>query len=329
MTRRASFWTPVVVRTIPLLVLAIASAGLVSAGPASATTRLETPTNARALNAGSGKAVITWDGIYGATKFRVTYGTSSTFTSGSGAVAIETTGPKTHLVLTGLKAGTTYYFHLRALSSDSRLASSYTSTKSFKTLADGSLSDFGIMSYNILCADYCVESSRHNIDTFPWLKRRARLVSDISSSRLVDIIGLQEAGGYVATGWNCRTSPTSCSTPIKLTPDGTDGAYDRFCSVADCPGRVEGGKFGGTPRQIDDVMRFLPGFGITAIAGDPNAKETGFSYLRIMWRTATFDLVREGTTFDIDGDQYEAKLNWHRKAYWAVLRQKSTGRDYF
>lgn len=315
---------------------AVVAATLVSesVGPAAASAKkLAQPSKVKIVNAGSGKAVVSWQGSYGGSSYRVRYGKAKSLSTKSGAKWTQTSAGDAYLVLTKLKAGTKYYVAVRALAAKGSKAhkkSSYTSAVSFKTVASRELHDFGVMSYNMLCADYCVETARHNIDTFPWLKRRARVVDNIKSAANVDIIGMQEAGGYVATGWNCRyLSSKACAMPAKFAPDGVHGAYDRFCSVAQCPTRVPDGLFNGTPRQIDDIMRFLPDFGITDIAGDPNAKETGFSYLRIMWRKSTFDLVHQGSWFDIDGDAYEAKVNWHRKAYWAVLRQKSTGQKYF
>lgn len=267
---------------------------------------------------GDDQALATWERPSGARRFTVQVGEGRTFTSATRTLSTRKDEP--FLVIDALEPSTTYVARARVGSGPWSRARTFTTT--------GPRADFGVMTYNLLCADYCVEGRRHNRQTFPWLQRRARIVNDLRASTNVDIIGLQEAGGYVATGWNCRYR-RSCSTPKKLTPDGKDHAYDRFCTAKQCPTRVPGGRFGGAPRQIDDIMRQLPEFGITQIAGNPNREESGYSYLRIMWRTSTFELTRAGSLIDIDGRRYEKKVHWHRKAYWAILTHRATGRSYF
>ena len=272
---------------------------------------------------GDDQAVVTWQRPVGARRFSVQVSSSRTFAPAT-TRTLSTRRDEHFMVVSSLTPSTRYVVRVRATGSR---AGGWTSTRTFTTSPPSD--DFGVMTYNLLCADYCVEGARHTRRTFPWLQRRARVVNDLRATTNVDIVGLQEAGGYVATGWNCRTRTRGCSTPQKKTPHGKGHAYDRFCTKRQCPTRVPGGRFGGTPRQIDDVMRRLPEFGITPIAGNPNRKEDGSSYLRIMWRTATFDLTRAGSVVDIDGDRYERRLRWHRKAYWAVLTQRSTGQSYF
>lgn len=290
--------------------------------PAASAAAPSRPRNVTVERIGDDQAVVTWERPRGAKRFLVQVSTSRSFSPAT-TRTLSTRRDEHFLVVGGLTPRTRHHVRVRAASPR---ASAWTSTRSVTTSAP--TDDFGVMTYNLLCADYCVEGKRHTRQTFPWLQRRARVVSDLRASTNVDVIGLQEAGGYVATGWNCRIKNT-CGTPRKKTPNGKDHAYDRFCTPRQCPTRVPGGRFGGTPRQIDDVMRHLPEYGITPIAGNPNREENGFSYLRIMWRTATFDLTQPGSIIDIDGRAYEKKLRWHRKAYWAVLTQRSTGRSYF
>jgi hypothetical protein len=272
---------------------------------------------------GDDQAVVTWERPSGAKRFTVQVSSGRTFTAAT-TRTVSTRRDEPFAVVGSLAPRTTYLVRARAAGSRT---SSWTTARRFTTAAPAQ--DFGVMTYNLLCADYCVGGKRHNRQTFPWLQRRARVVNDLRASTNVDVIGLQEAGGYVTTGWNCRFTRGACGTPKKYAPNGKDQAYDRFCNRRQCPTRVPGGRFGGAPRQIDDIMRHLPEFGITAIPGNPNRKETGYSYLRIMWRTATFDLTRAGSVIDIDGPRYEKRLRWHRKAYWAILTQKSTGQSYF
>ncbi|MET0448072.1 MAG: fibronectin type III domain-containing protein [Aeromicrobium sp.] len=280
------------------------------------------PRDLTARTIGDDQAVVTWQRPPGARRFAVQVSTSRSFAAGT-TRTLSTRRDEHFLVIRSLAPGTRYVVRVRTTGSR---PSAWTTVRSFTTTAPSD--DFGVMTYNLLCADYCVEGKRHTSQTFPWLKRRARVVNDLRASSNVDVVGLQEAGGYVATGWNCRTR-RPCGTPAKLAPDGEDQAYDRFCTRRQCPTRVKGGRYGGTPRQIDDIMRRLPEFGITPIAGDPNRRENGSSYLRIMWRTSTFELTRAGSIIDIDGRRYEKKVRWHRKAYWAILTQRSTGQSYF
>lgn len=267
---------------------------------------------------GDDQALATWERPPGAKRFTIQVSKGRSFTAGTRTLSTRKDEP--FLVIGSLEPSTTYVARARAGSGK------WTSPRRFTTT--GPRQDFGVMTYNLLCADYCVEGKRHTGQTFPWLKRRARVVNDLRASTNVDVIGLQEAGGYVTTGWNCRYR-RSCGTPKKLTPNGKDHAYDRFCSTKQCPTRVPRGRFGGAPRQIDDIMRYLPEFGITQIAGNPNRDENGYSYLRIMWRNSTFELTREGSLIDIDGRRYEKKVRWHRKAYWAILTHRATGQSYF
>ncbi len=272
---------------------------------------------ARAL--GDDQALATWERPASANRFMVQVSTSRSFAAEE-TRTLSTRRDEHFLVIDSLNPSTTYVARARAASGK------WASTQTFTTTAPRD--DFGVMTYNLLCADYCVEGKRHTKQTFPWLQRRARIVNDLRATSNVDIVGLQEAGGYVATGWNCRTR-RACGTPKKLTPNGKDHAYDRFCTARQCPTRAPGGRFGGAPRQIDDVMRHLPEFGITKISGNPNREESGYSYLRIMWRASTFELTREGSLIDIDGRTYEKKVRWHRKAYWAILTHRATGQSYF
>lgn len=302
------------VRSVLVIVLLVAGT---SWSPAAASTASPRAFTARAI--GDDQALTTWQRPPDARRFTVQVSTSRSFAPAT-TRTLSTRKDEPFLVIGSLTPSTTYVARARAGSGR------WTSTRTFTTT--GPRHDFGVMTYNLLCADYCVEGKRHNRQTFPWLQRRARVVNDLRASTNVDIIGLQEAGGYVATGWNCRYR-RSCGTPKKLTPNGKDHAYDRFCSAKQCPTRVPGGRFGGAPRQIDDIMRYLPEFGITQIAGNPNREESGFSYLRIMWRTSTFELTRAGSIIDIDGRRYEKKVRWHRKAYWAILTHRTTGQSYF
>lgn len=272
---------------------------------------------------GDDQAVVTWERPQGARRFTVQVSTDASFARAT-TRTLSTRRDEHFLVIGSLAPGTRYVVRARAAGAR---PSAWTTSRAVTTTAPAD--DFGVMTYNLLCADYCVEGKRHTSQTFPWLQRRARVVNDLRASTNVDVIGLQEAGGYVATGWNCRTIHGYCGTPAKLAPNGKDEAYDRFCTYRQCPTRVRGGRYHGTPRQIDDVMRYLPEFGITPIAGNPHRKETGYSYLRIMWRTSTFELTRAGSLIDIDGRRYEKKLRWHRKAYWAILTQRATGQSYF
>ncbi|MCW2841014.1 MAG: endonuclease/exonuclease/phosphatase family protein [Aeromicrobium sp.] len=310
-----------VVAAIVLATTLLMTAVLVADGAASAAT-----TRPRAVaveTVGDDQALVTWQRPHGARRFSVQVSASASFT-GSTTRTLSTRRDEHFVVVGSLVPRTTYFVRVRAAGSR---PSSWTTARRVTTAAPAA--DFGVMTYNLLCADYCVGGKRHNRQTFPWLERRGRVVNDLRASTNVDVVGLQEAGGYVTTGWNCRFTRGACSTPKKFAPNGKDHAYDRFCSRRRCPTRVPGGRFGGTPRQIDDVMRYLPEFGITPIVGNPNRKESGYSYVRIMWRTSTFELTRAGSLIDIDGPQYEKKLRWHRRAYWAVLTQRATGRSYF
>jgi endonuclease/exonuclease/phosphatase family metal-dependent hydrolase len=306
---------------LPSVIVAMLLLVVTLASPSTAASYQPRALEVRAI--GDDQAVVTWQRPVGARQFSVQVSTSGSFSPGT-TRTLTTRRDEHFLVIDALRSGTRYVVRARAIGSR---ASSWTTARTVTTTAPSE--DFGVMTYNLLCADYCVEGKRHTRATFPWLQRRARVVGDLRATTNVDLIGLQEAGGYVATGWSCRIRKASCGTPAKKTPNGKNRAYDRFCSPRQCPTRVPGGRFGGTPRQIDDVMRYLPEFGITPIAGNPNREETGYSYLRIMWRTATFDLTRAGSLIDIDGAAYEKKLRWHRKAYWAILTQRSTGQAYF
>jgi hypothetical protein len=310
MSRLSSFVVAVLLLTVSL------------AAPSTAASSFR-PRGVVAQTIGDDQVVVTWQRPVGARRFSVQVSSSRTFSPAT-TRTLSTRRDEHFLVVGSLAPSTRYVVRVRATGSR---ASSWTSPRAVTTSAPSD--DFGVMTYNLLCADYCVEGARHTRQTFPWLQRRARVVNDLRATTNVDVIGLQEAGGYVATGWNCRTRKKTCGTPAKKTPHGKGHAYDRFCTPRQCPTRVPGGRFGGAPRQIDDIMRRLPGFGITPIAGNPNRKENGSSYLRIMWRTATFDLARTGSIIDIDGEKYEKKLRWHRKAYWAILTQRSTGQSYF
>ncbi|MET0930618.1 MAG: fibronectin type III domain-containing protein [Aeromicrobium sp.] len=306
---------------LPSAIVAIMVIAVGLASPSAATTSL--PRGLAVETIGDDQALVTWERPQGATRFAVQVSAGGSFAAAT-TRTLSTRRDEHFLVVQSLAPGTRYVVRVRATGSR---PSSWTRTRAFTTSAPGD--DFGVMTYNLLCADYCVEGRRHTAQTFPWLQRRARVVNDLRASAHVDVVGLQEAGGYVATGWNCRFRKGSCGTPAKLAPNGKDQGYDRFCSRRQCPTRVPGGRFGGTPRQIDDIMRHLPEFGITPIVGNPNRAENGYSYLRIMWRTSTFELTRAGSLIDIDGRTYEKKLRWHRKAYWAVLTQRATGRSFF
>ncbi|MET1038797.1 MAG: fibronectin type III domain-containing protein [Aeromicrobium sp.] len=303
-------------RVLGAIALAAALAGTTL--PATAAAGRPHALTVRAI--GDDQAVATWQRPAGATRFTVQVSSTRAFRDGT-TRTLRTRRDESFMVIGALTPGTTYAVRVRSGSGP------WTTGRAVTTTAPAD--DFGVMTYNLLCADYCVEGKRHTSQTFPWLQRRARVVNDLSASTNVDVIGLQEAGGYVTTGWNCRSHPRSCGTPTKKAAGGRDRAYDRFCTRRQCPTRVPGGRFGGTPRQIDDIMRHLPEYGITPIAGDPNREETGSSYLRIMWRTSTFELTRAGSIIDIDGRAYEKKVHWHRKAYWAILTQRATGRSYF
>lgn len=304
------------------VVLTIALLSVTLASPSTAAT--PRPRGLTVEVIGDDQAVVTWDRPSGARRFAVQVSSGRSFGAAT-TRTLSTRRDEPFLVVGSLAPRTTYI--VRARTTGAR-GSTWTTARTFTTSAPSD--DFGVMTYNLLCADYCVGGKRHNRQTFPWLERRARVVNDLRASTNVDVIGLQEAGGYVTTGWNCRYTRGPCSTPRKFAPNGKDRAYDRFCTRTQCPTRVPGGRFSGAPRQIDDIMRQLPEFGITPIAGgNPNRTETGYSYLRIMWRTSTVDLTRAGSIIDIDGPRYEKKLRWHRKAYWAILTQKATGQSYF
>jgi hypothetical protein len=304
----------------PVLVLALVAA-LLGLGPAPATAAAPpTPTGLRGAPAGEGRVAVTWDAVPGAQRYEVAVTDPAT-----ARPTVQTLWRQTFAVVP-VTPGAEVQVRVRTISASGR--SSYGAPFRIRNTITAAQGSFGVASYNILCADYCVETTRHNMDTFPWLKRRNNIVNTLDRLPNVDLVGLQEAGGYVAVGWNCRTSST-CWRPAKKDPSGKEAAADRWCSATDCPARVPGGRYNGTPRQIDDVMARLPQFGITAIAGDPEARENGMSYLRIMYRKSTFTLVQEGKAVDIDGAAYEKNVEWHRKAYWAVLEHKATGKRYF
>jgi endonuclease/exonuclease/phosphatase family metal-dependent hydrolase len=178
-------------RPLSILVMAIL---LLLSGAAGASAATATPSGLKSSNQTSTSVSISWNSVSGAPRYRVQYSTKADF-SGPGYNRFTTTSAE----IRGLKANTTYYLRVRAISADGTTnLSPYSAAITAKTKAAlatttaSAVNPLSVASYNVKCAN-CFSGVANEL---PWADRRSAVVNNIKAQK-PDVIGIQEA----SQGW--------------------------------------------------------------------------------------------------------------------------------
>lgn len=114
-----------------LAAVLLGAALLPAAGPSS-TAATSPPSGLKAVSVSRAAIALSWKAISGVPKYRIQYSTSSTM---KGATYRRFVDP--YAEITGLQASTTYYFKVRAITTDGRSLSSYSGAIRVKTASAG------------------------------------------------------------------------------------------------------------------------------------------------------------------------------------------------
>ena len=158
--------------------------------PSATTASVPVPTGLRASSTSESSVSLAWTPSEGATSYRVAASTSPTFAS---STYYGSTTPAT--TVSGLRPGTTYYFHVRVLGTSGVTGTAYsapTSAQTAQTQPPGGTTTPGpynlrVGSFNVMT----VTGDQTTGDRLPWAQRRATVVKEILGEK-VDIIGVQE-----------------------------------------------------------------------------------------------------------------------------------------
>jgi endonuclease/exonuclease/phosphatase family metal-dependent hydrolase len=268
-----------------LLVLAslpVPSASAAAAAPGGLRSTAVTPTTMS----------LAWSAVARAPKYRVAYSTSASMTD---PVFHRYTGTAAKVV--GLKASTTYYVKVRAITADGATLSPYSAAVKVKSadkpvVEASASSPLRVGSYNIKCAN-CFAGDPNELR---WADRRTAVASAILNEDL-DVVGIQEA----SQGWLKDASGKS----IDLS-------------------------------QFEDLQRRLGGSWELTNSNRNNCvkpttptrceyKNQGASQgTRILYNSSRVEMLANGSKLLPSKDAANA-----RYTAWAILRQRSTGLKFF
>lgn len=165
--------------------------------PSATTSTVPVPTNLRSTGSTSSSISLTWDASEGASLYRIQRSTSPDMSNASYPRSVTPT-----TTLTGLKAGTRYYFRVRVITSSGAGVTAYTptpveaATQAPPPPPTAVTSDIRVASFNVRGVNNDAQASG---DERPWAERRAGVVGDILGER-ADVVGLQEANQSLIYG---------------------------------------------------------------------------------------------------------------------------------
>jgi endonuclease/exonuclease/phosphatase family metal-dependent hydrolase len=242
------------------------------------------PTGLAARATATTTASVSWKAVAGATRYRIKYDatpwTDSQYASSAGA----------SVVLTGLKAFTTYSVKVRILDEYGDFASDYSEAVTVTT--PSAPAPLRVASYNVRCATCSSSRSEER----PWTERRDAVVATIDAAD-PDVIGFQEA----QQSWISE-----------------DGKLVNRAQFEDLLSRL------GEPWAITNAYRNNCVKSTTPT--DCVYKDRGATNgTRIMYRTDRLTLVEKGAV----ALPLSPEHTYPRWLAWAIFTQKSTGRTFF
>lgn len=218
---------PSLTRGAVALLASTATLALGLAAPASASGRPATPGSLSVKGSGAARW-LTWNEKTSGTGFVVEQATNSAFTQGTKNYRLR--GPGHAITPYSLRAGTPYWFRVRAVKSG--LYSGWSSRVSFT--ASGGTSAIRVLSYNSMSASLDGQQHPGGVAA-KWTYRRPGQLSLMKGSG-ADVIGIEE-------GMACLikyTDGTNCYRQIDSIADGMAPAYSLASTLTTKPSRYSG-----------------------------------------------------------------------------------------
>lgn len=277
-----------------VILVSVSGAAVAQAVVPGATYSLAAPSGLKSTAQSSSSISLSWTPRSGAPRYRIQMSPKSDM---SGATYYRFTA--TTAEIRGLKASTTYYFRVRAISADGTTSLSdysgkiYAKTKAAAATFAPLVNPLKVASYNVKCAN-CTGPGE-----LPWADRRSAVVSTIKSE-MPDVLGVQEA----SQGW--------------LAGETRPGGLSQF---EDLQERLQAA---GAAYKLSNAKRNNC-VKDTTPTGCVYADQGASLGTKLFYNSSTVDLAAQGSkllpkAYPSDGERYLA---------WGIFIQKSTGKKFF